>query len=60
MHGTLAIPGMDISRSLVAVGREFAFPINYSTNHLLLEVWNHIHETSPHASLPFVKLPTFL
>jgi hypothetical protein len=26
------IPGTDISRSLVAVGREFAFPINYSTN----------------------------
>jgi hypothetical protein len=26
------IPGMDISRSLVAIGREFAFPINYSTN----------------------------
>ncbi len=24
------IPGTDISRSLVAVGREFAFPINYS------------------------------
>jgi hypothetical protein len=24
------IPGMDISRSLVAVGREFAFPIDYS------------------------------
>ena len=26
------IPGTDISRSLVAVGREFAFPIDYSTN----------------------------
>ncbi len=26
------IPGTDISWSLVAVGREFAFPINYSTN----------------------------
>jgi hypothetical protein len=26
------IPGTDISCSLVAVGREFAFPINYSTN----------------------------
>jgi hypothetical protein len=26
------IPGTDISRSLVAVGHEFAFPINYSTN----------------------------
>ncbi len=26
------IPGTDISRSLIAVGREFAFPINYSTN----------------------------
>jgi hypothetical protein len=26
------IPGTDISRSLVAVGREFAFPINYFTN----------------------------
>ena len=26
------IPGTDISRSLVAVGPEFAFPINYSTN----------------------------
>ncbi len=26
------IPGTDISQSLVAVGREFAFPINYSTN----------------------------
>jgi hypothetical protein len=26
------IPGTDISRSLVAVGCEFAFPINYSTN----------------------------
>ena len=25
------IPGTDISRSLVAVGREFAFPIDYST-----------------------------
>jgi hypothetical protein len=23
------IPGMDISQSLVAIGREFAFPINY-------------------------------
>ena len=23
------VPGTDISRSLVAVGREFAFPINY-------------------------------
>jgi hypothetical protein len=27
----LSIPGTDISRSLVAVGREFAFPIDYST-----------------------------
>ncbi len=26
------IPGTNISRSLVAVGHEFAFPINYSTN----------------------------
>jgi hypothetical protein len=26
------IPGTDISWSLVAVGREFAFPIDYSTN----------------------------
>jgi hypothetical protein len=26
------IPGTDISRSLVAVGHEFAFPINYFTN----------------------------
>jgi hypothetical protein len=26
------IPRTDISRSLIAVGREFAFPINYSTN----------------------------
>jgi len=26
------IPGTDISRSLIAVGREFAFPIDYSTN----------------------------
>jgi hypothetical protein len=26
------IPGTDISHSLVAVGREFAFPINYSIN----------------------------
>jgi hypothetical protein len=26
------IPGTDISHSLIAVGREFAFPINYSTN----------------------------
>jgi hypothetical protein len=26
------IPGTDISRSLVAVGREFTFPIDYSTN----------------------------
>jgi hypothetical protein len=26
------IPGTDISQSLVAVGREFAFPIDYSTN----------------------------
>jgi hypothetical protein len=26
------IPGTDISRSLVAVSREFAFPIDYSTN----------------------------
>jgi hypothetical protein len=26
------IPGMDISRSLVAVGHDFAFPIDYSTN----------------------------
>ena len=25
------IPGTDISRSLVAVGRKFAFPIDYST-----------------------------
>jgi hypothetical protein len=25
------VPGTDISRSLVAVGREFAFPINFST-----------------------------
>jgi hypothetical protein len=25
------VPGMDISRSLVAVGREFAFPIDYSS-----------------------------
>ncbi len=24
------VPGTDISRSLVAVGREFAFPIDYS------------------------------
>jgi hypothetical protein len=26
------IPGTDISRSLVAVGLEFVFPIDYSTN----------------------------
>ncbi len=26
------IPGTNISRSLVAIGREFAFPINYLTN----------------------------
>jgi hypothetical protein len=26
------VPGRDISRSLVAVGREFAFPINYSSS----------------------------
>jgi hypothetical protein len=26
------IPGTDISQSLVAVGRKFAFPINFSTN----------------------------
>jgi hypothetical protein len=26
------ILGMDISQSLVAIGREFAFPIDYSTN----------------------------
>ena len=25
------VPGTDISRSLVAVGREFAFPIDYSS-----------------------------
>jgi hypothetical protein len=25
------VPGTDISHSLVAVGREFAFPINYSS-----------------------------
>jgi hypothetical protein len=25
------VPGMDISRSLVAVGRKFAFPINFSS-----------------------------
>ncbi len=25
------VPGTDISRSLVDVGREFAFPINYSS-----------------------------
>jgi hypothetical protein len=25
------VPGTDISRSLVAVGREFTFPINYSS-----------------------------
>jgi hypothetical protein len=31
------IPGMDISRSHVAIGREFAFPIDYSKNkHLQL------------------------
>jgi hypothetical protein len=28
----IPIPSTDISRSLVAVGREFAFPIDYSTN----------------------------
>jgi hypothetical protein len=27
-----SIPRTDISRSLIAIGREFAFPINYSTN----------------------------
>jgi hypothetical protein len=33
MHGIhCPIPGTNISRSLVAVGREFAFPIDYSTN----------------------------
>jgi hypothetical protein len=26
------IPGTDISRSLVSIGHEFSFPINYSTN----------------------------
>ncbi len=60
------IPGTDISRSLlVAIGREVAFPIGFpptsiGNSRLLLQVWNHIHETLPHAFLPFVKSPTFL
>lgn len=35
------IPGTDISQSLVAVGREFSFPIDYSTN----AHWNLTHST---------------
>ena len=31
MHEFLAVPGTDIYRSLVAVGKEFAFPIDYSS-----------------------------
>ena len=59
------IPGTDISRSLVAVGLEFAFPIDYSTN----KHWEltssptsvkRTHGSSQHASPPFTKLPIFL
>jgi hypothetical protein len=36
------IPGTDISRSLISIGREFAFPINYSIN----EHWELISSPS--------------
>jgi hypothetical protein len=57
------IPGTDVNCSLVAVGQEFAFPIDYPTNKYWKLtsspiVWNHTHEIMQHASLLFVKCPT--
>jgi hypothetical protein len=59
------IPGADISWSLVAVGREFAFPIDYSTDKnweltSSQSVWSLIQRTLPHAFLPSTKLPSYL
>ena len=60
------VPGTDISRSMVNVGREFAFPIDFSTDeHLKLTtsrpstLWFLIQYLAARLLACLVKLPRY-